>query len=185
MIHTPFMSLLAGWLLLMSMLVMPEVAWAQRDAGAKARGDLTFYARSGGSHMNAAHAHASHYHGYIRRTTSVSPRVARLSGSAINHHIDLTQQHLEGMREIFKGADDEESLAAIDAIEKQIAEAKHYHAIAESKARTSPEDIAAIQESVDQLRVSLDKAITAYGALLSKHELDADEIGPPQAAPPK
>jgi hypothetical protein len=183
-IHTPFTSVLAGCLLLMATLVTPEVAWAQRDAGAKARGDLTFYARSGGSHMNAAHAHASHYHGYIRRTTSVSPHVARLSGSAINHHIDLAQQHLEGMREIFESADDKESLAAIGAIEKQIAEAKHHHAIAESKARTSPEDIAALQESVDQLRVSLDKAITAYGALLVKHELADDEVTP-QDAPPK
>ena len=161
-------------LLVSSAAVLPATALAQRDAGAKARGDLTFYARSGGSHMNAAHAHASHYHGYLGRTETISPRIVRMSGSAINHHIDHTQQHLEGLRGHFEAADDKQSLAEVEPIEKHLAEAKHHHATAESKARTTPEDIASIQESVNELRVSLDKAIAAYGALLAKHDL-ADE----------
>ena len=146
-------TIAACCLLMSSALLVPEVALAQRDAGAKARGDLTFYARSGGSHMNAAHAHASNYHGYLGRTETISPRIVRMSGSAINHHIDHTQQHLEGLREHFEAADDKQSLAEVDAIEKHLAEAKHHHATAESKARTTPEDIASIQESVNELRV--------------------------------
>lgn len=172
-------------LMFSSALLMPEMACAQRDAGAKARGDFTFYARSGGSHMNAAHAHASHYHGYLGRTEVVHPRVVRMSGSTINHHIELTQQHLEGMREHFEESGDKESLAAVDGIEKHLADAKHHHAIAESKARTSPEDIAAIQESVAELRVSLDKAITAYGALLAKHDLAEEPVVTPGDTPAK
>jgi hypothetical protein len=163
-----------GGLLVSSAGVLPATALAQRDAGAKARGDFTFYARSGGSHMNAAHAHASHYHGYLGRTETVSPRIVRMSGSAINHHIDQSQQHLESLREHFVATDDTKSLAEVERIEKHLADAKHHHATAESKARTTPEDIASIQESVAELRVSLDKAIAAYGTLLAKHEL-ADE----------
>jgi len=163
-------------LVVSSAALLPATAFAQRDAGAKARGDFTFYARSGGSHMNAAHAHASHYHGYLGRTATVSPRIVRMSGSTINHHIDLTQQHLEGMREHFEAKGDKESLAAVDVIDKHLADAKHHHATAESKARTSPEDIASIQESVSELRVSLDKAISAYGALLAKHDLDDEPV---------
>jgi hypothetical protein len=68
-------------------------AHAQRDAGAKARGDFSFYARSGYSHMNAAHAHASHYHGYLGQASVVSPRIATLSDSTVSHHLDLAQQH--------------------------------------------------------------------------------------------
>ena len=172
-------------LLVSSAAVLPATALAQRDAGAKARGDLTFYARSGGSHMNAAHAHASHYHGYLGRTETISPRIVRMSGSAINHHIDHTQQHLEGLREHFEAADDKQSLAEVDAIEKHLAEAKHHHATAESKARTTPEDIASIQESVNELRVSLDKAITAYGALLAKHDLADEPVVKPGEAKAK
>lgn len=180
-----FSTAIACCLLFSSALLMPGVASAQRDAGAKARGDFTFYARSGGSHMNAAHAHASHYHGYLGRTEVVHPRVVRMSGSTINHHIELTQQHLEGMREHFAESGDKASLAEVDAVEKHLADAKHHHAIAESKARTSPEDIAAIQESVDELRVSLTKAITAYGALLAKHDLAEEPVVTPADKPAK
>ena len=161
---------------LLSVAAMPEAVWAQRDAGAKARGDFTFYARSGGSHINAAHAHASHYHKYLSQSQTASPRIVRMSGSAINHHIDLTQQHLEGMRDHFTETGDKKSLAAVDTIEQHLADAKHHHATAESKARVSPEDIESMRESVDQLRVSLDKAITAYGDLLSKHGLAEETV---------
>jgi hypothetical protein len=174
-----------GGLLMSSAVVLPATALAQRDAGAKARGDFTFYARSGGSHMNAAHAHASHYHGYLGRTETISPRIVRMSGSAINHHIDHTQQHLEGLREHFEATGDKQSLAEIASIEKHIADAKHHHATAESKARTTPDDIASIQESVDELRVSLDKAISAYGALLAKHDLADEPVVTPGEAKAK
>ena len=108
---------------LLSVAAMPEAVWAQRDAGAKARGDFTFYARSGGSHINAAHAHASHYHQYLSQSQTASPRIVRMSGSAINHHIDLTQQHLEGMRDHFTETGDKKSLAAVDTIEQHLAQA--------------------------------------------------------------
>lgn len=163
-------------LLMLSSGVVPRVAWSQRDAGAKARGDFTFYARSGGSHINAAHMHASHYHGYLRQTQTVSPRVVRMSGSTINHHLDLSQQHLEGMREHFDAAGDQDSLTAVDAIEQHLADAKHHHATAESLARISPDDIDSLRESVAELRVSLDKAITAYGELLTKHGLPTEPV---------
>lgn len=182
MFQPTFGSLVTCGVLVLSSLAMPQVAWAQRDAGAKARGDFTFYARSGGSHMNAAHAHASHYHGYLGRTQAVSPRVVRMSGSTINHHLELSQQHLEALHEHFEATDDAASLAAVGEIEKQLAQAKHHHAIAESRARTSPEDIAAIQESIEQLRVSLDQAIQAYGELLSRHDEDIQQAPVPERA---
>jgi hypothetical protein len=182
MFHSTFGSLITCSLLMLSSLLMHDVAWAQRDAGAKARGDFTFYARSGGSHMNAAHAHASHYHSYLGRTQAVSSRVMRMSGSTINHHLELSQQHLDALHEHFEATEDAASLAAVDEIEKQLAQAKHHHAIAESRARTSPEDIAAIQESVEQLRVSLDQAIHAYADLLSRHDVDIQRVPVPEQA---
>jgi hypothetical protein len=180
-----FASVSTCWLVLASFMVLPAPALAQRDAGAKARGDFTFYARSGGSHMNAAHAHASHYYGYLGGTHTVSPRVVRMAGSTINHHLDLTEQHLDGMREYFVSTDDAASIAAIDATRQHLADAKHYHALAESTARRSPQDIASIRGHVDQVRTSLDKATTSYGELLTTHGLADEQIvkPSPQSAP--
>lgn len=173
----------ACWLALASLAMLPAPALAQRDAGAKARGDFTFYARSGGSHMNAAHAHASHYYGYLGGTQAVSPRVVRMAGSTINHHLDLAEQHLDGMRDYFVSTDDAASIAAIDATRRHLADAKHYHALAESTARRSPQDIASIRGNVDELRTSLDQATTSYGTLLTTHGLADERVVKPSPQP--
>jgi hypothetical protein len=155
-------------------------AHAQRDAGAKARGDFSFYARSGYSHMNAAHAHASHYHGYLGQTTNVSPRIATLSDSTLGHHLDLARQHSVAMREYFTTTDDAESIATLDAIDRHLVEAQQHHAAAQAAVKQSPQAPQQAQDHVGKMQDSLDQAMQGQKTLITKHDVEK-----PTAAPQK
>jgi type I site-specific restriction-modification system R (restriction) subunit len=153
-------------------------ALAQRDAGAKARGDFFFYASSGYSHVNAAHAHASHYHGYLGSTPAISPRVAQLSDSTMNHHLDMTQQHLAGMREYFEKTDDDDSIVVLDEIDKHLAEADRHRVAAQEAARTAPDKPLAVQENVGKMQDSLDKVMAGQETLIKKHGIEKPSLRP-------
>jgi hypothetical protein len=162
------------------MLLCSATAYAQRDAGAKARGDFSFYARSGYSHMNAAHAHASHYHGYLGQTTNVSPRIATLSGSTLSHHLDLAQQHSVAMREHFTKTEDAESIATLDAIDRHLAEAQQHHAAAQAAVKQSPQAPQQAQDHVGKMQDSLDQAMQGQEALINKHGVEKQTVAPPK-----
>jgi len=146
-------------------------ASAQRDAGAKARGDFSFYARSGYSHVNAAHDHASHYEDYLGDSAGVSPRVVRMSGSTIGHHLDLTQQNVDAMREQFVAQDDAESIATLDTIDDHLADARKHHAAAQALATGSPADPAQARKSVQSLQDSLEKVRDLQQSILDRHDV--------------
>ncbi len=154
-------------------------ALAQRDAGAKARGDFFFYARSGYSHVNAAHAQASHYHGYLGSTPAISPRVAQLSDSTVSHHLDMTQQHLAGMREYFEQTDDADSIVVLDELDKHLAEAERLRVAAHEAARTAPDKPLAVQENVNKMQDSLDKVMAGQETLMQQHGIEKQ---PPRPA---
>ncbi len=143
-------------------------AFAQRDAGAKARGDFFFYARSGESHVNAAHAHASHYHGYLGQTHRVSPTIARLSGTTLTHHIDSAQQHAQAMRDYFVDQNDTEPLATVDVIDKHLAAAKVHHAAAQAHATETPSEPAQAKAAIEAVQTSLDAAKKAHEELIKQ-----------------
>jgi len=153
-------------------------AFAQRDAGAKARGDFFFYARSGYSHVNAAHAHASHYYGYLGSTPAISPRVAQLSDSTMSHHLDMTQQHIAGMREYFTSTDDADSIVVLDQVDKHLAEAEAHHAAAQEAARTAPDKPLAVQENIGKMQDSLDKVMAGQETLIKKHGIEEQTLPP-------
>lgn len=146
-------------------------ASAQRDAGAKARGDFSFYARSGYSHVNAAHAHASHYDDYLGSSESVSPRVIRMSGSTIGHHLDLTQQHVDAMRDYLVSQNDTASIATLDTVDEHLAAARKHHATAQSLAAESPAATGQARESVRALQDSLEQVRRSQRSLLEQYDL--------------
>jgi hypothetical protein len=160
------------------LLLCSATAHAQRDAGAKARGDFSFYARSGYSHMNAAHAHASHYHGYLGQTSSVSPRIATLSDSTLSHHLGLAQQHSAAMREYFTTTDDAESTATLDAIDRHLVEAREHHAAAQAAVKQSPPSPQKAQEHVGKLQASLEQAMQGQETLITKHGVEKQTAAP-------
>ncbi|NDH95037.1 MAG: hypothetical protein EBZ13_11025, partial [Planctomycetia bacterium] len=49
-------------------LSLAQPTLAQRDAGAKARGDFSFYGHSSHSHLHGAYYHAGHYGRYLTST---------------------------------------------------------------------------------------------------------------------
>ena len=147
-------------------------AHAQRDAGAKARGDFSFYARSGYSHVNAAHAHASHYHGYLGQTGTVSPRIATLSDATLGHHLELAQQHSAAMREYFTTTEDAESIATLEAIDRHLGEAREHHAAAQAAVKQSPQSPQQAQAHVGKLQDSLEQVMQGQKALIDKHGVE-------------
>lgn len=147
-------------------------ALAQRDAGAKARGDFFFYAKSGYSHVNAAHAHASHYHGYLGQTETVSPQIAALSDSTLRHHLDLAQQHAAAMREYFTTTEDTDSIAKLDAIDRHLTEAREHHAAAQAAVKQSPQALQKAQDHIGKLQDSLKQVMQGQEALIDKHGVE-------------
>lgn len=155
-------------------------AQAQRDAGAKARGDFFFYARSGYSHVNAAHAHASHYHGYLGQTGTVSPRIATLSDSTLSHHLDQAQQHSAAMREYFTTSEDAESIATLDTIDRHLTAAREHHAAAQAAVKQSPKTPQQAQDHIGKLQGSLEQAMQGQEALINKHGVEKQTVAPPK-----
>ena len=154
------------------LLLCSATAEAQRDAGAKARGYFSFYARSGYSHVNAAHAHASHYHGYLGQASSVSPRIATFADSTLSHHLDLAQQHSVAMREYFTTTDDAESMASLDVIDRHLVEAREHHAAARAAVTQSPQSPQKAQEQVGKLQASLEQVMQGQKTLMTKHGVE-------------
>jgi hypothetical protein len=161
-------------------LLFSAPAQAQRDAGAKARGDFSFYARSGYSHVNAAHAHASHYHGYLGQTGTVSPRIATLSGATLGHHLDLAQQHSAAMREYFTTTEDTDSIAKLDTIDRHLSEAREHHAAAQAAVKQSPKTPQQAQDHIGKLQDSLEQAMQGQEALINKHGVEKQTVAPPK-----
>lgn len=149
-------------------------AAAQRDAGAKARGDFSFYGHSSSSHLHGAYYHAGHYSRYLTTTPTVSPQVSSMTHTAIAHHIDQTQAHLDAMKASLEAEGNTAGLDGIAKVNAHLDEARQHHATLQQLSKAETIDKAKSKETVQQLQASLDKAIVEHEKLL-----DTTKVGAP------
>ena len=151
-------------------------AVAQRDAGAKARGDYFFYGHSSHSHLHGAAHHASHYSNYLKSSPTVSPQVSGMAHTSIDHHINQTQAHLDALKKRLTTDDNKDALTQADAVDGHLDQARQHHDALKKLSDQKPIDVTASQQAVAKLQAALDHAITDLDTLL--HSLN---IGTPAA----
>lgn len=151
-------------------------AIAQRDAGAKARGDYFFYGHSSHSHLHGAAHHASHYSNYLKSAPTVSPQVSGMAHTSIDHHINQTQAHLDALKKGLTADNNKDALAQAAAVDGHLDQARQHHDALKKLSDQKPIDVTASQQAVAKLQAALDHAITDLDTLL--HSLN---IGTPAA----
>ena len=155
-------------------LSLPQPASAQRDAGAKARGDFSFYGHSSHSHLHGAYYHAGHYGRYLTTTRMVSPQVSSMTHAAIDHHISQTQAHLGALKTGLTAEGNKAGLEGVAKVNAHLDEAKQHHATLQELSKADSVDPVKSRETVDKLQSSLDKAIDEHEKLL-----DTIKVGTP------
>lgn len=163
--------LLSITLFMLALLTLTVPAFAQRSAGAKARGDYFFYGHSSHSHLHSASQHSGHYGRYLQSTQTVSPHISSLTHASIDHHINQTQAHLDALEKGLKADSDKNSLQHIAAVNKHLDDAREHHAALQKHSDAKPIDISASKDTVKKLQSSLDKSLSELENLLERLHL--------------
>lgn len=105
-------------------------AFAQRSAGAKIKGEYSFYGGAAGRSMQSARGYAQSYREYVRTAPqqTVNPVVAKETADAIGDYIGKAEKHFAWMRKQAEADNDKETLTSLDSIDKSLAAAKKHHA---------------------------------------------------------
>jgi hypothetical protein len=104
-----------------------STAVAQRDAGSKIRGEYNFYGGSASRSMRSARDYSQDYRQYVKTAPAqkVNPEVAKEAADSIGQYIGKAQKHMAWMRK--QAAGDKETLASLDVIDKNLADAAKHH----------------------------------------------------------
>ena len=136
------------------------------DATAKARGA---YGRSSASRsMGNARAYTQDYRQYAKGVQKVDPEVAQDASDSIGNYITKAKKHFAWMRDQAKKANDKESLAALDEIDKNLAAAEEAHHEMHDICKKDHVDAAGSMKCCQQIDESLAKAIADHDKLMKR-----------------
>lgn len=168
-------------LLLATVAMCADVAFAQPDAGAKARGQFNFYGRGARSAMRGARESTGALREYIRSTQPapaqivreqpgvvVSPQIAQAAADEIGDYITKSEKHLAWMRRQAEARKDVETLASLDSIDRNLAEAKKNHATLCGCCMEDDVDSTAAMACCQKIDDALAKAIADHDALMKR-----------------
>lgn len=160
-----------------------QLVLAQRDAGAKARGEFNFYGRGARSAMSGARDSARSFRQYMRHmqpspavvvrevpqpVVVVSPRIAQAAADEIGEYIFKSERHLAWMRRQAEATNDTETLASLDSIDRNLAAAKSDHAALCSCCLTDNVDPVAAMACCQTVDESLTKASSEHDTLMKR-----------------
>ena len=157
-------------LALLAILVPASTALAQRDAGAKIRGEYNFHGSAAGSAMRSARDNSGYYRQYAQSAPEkkVTPETAREAADTIGTYITKAQKHMAWMRKQAQAGNDKETLTSLDVIDKSLADAtKSHHEMHETCLKDNV-DAAATMECCKTIDASLAKAIAEHDKLMKR-----------------
>ena len=157
-------------LALIALAVPANLAHAQRDAGAKIRGEYNFYGNSAGSSMRSARDYSNYYRQYAQSAPAqqVNPDVAREAADTIGTYITKAQRHFAWMRTQAQASNDKETLTALDAIDKNLAAAaKSHHEMHDTCLKANVE-AAGSMKCCQEIDESLAAAIAEHDKLMKR-----------------
>jgi hypothetical protein len=112
-----------------AILLTPHFAAAQgsafRSAGDKITGQAYWPARATTRYIESARAYADEYQSYITRVPRPEPAVVQEVSRTLVGYLDEANKHLASMKKDFAG--DKETVAAVEAIEKDLAKAVEHN----------------------------------------------------------
>jgi flagellar motility protein MotE (MotC chaperone) len=116
--HFTFVWLTA--IVALALAAVPHPAWAQfQDAGAKIRGDAYWPSRASGRYIESARNYAQEVQTYVAKTPQPEPSVVKDIKTDLGRYLDDAQKHLVTMKKDF--ANDKETVAAVEGLEKELA----------------------------------------------------------------
>ena len=165
-----------------------DAAIGQPPAGAKARGQFNFYGRGARSAMRSARESAGSFRDYMQSTQPapaevvrqqpvvreepgivvLSPRIAQAAVDEIGDSITKSEKHLAWMRRQAEATKDNETLAALDSIDRHLATAKQNHATLCSCCLEDGVDAKAAMTCCQTIDDALAKAISEHDALMKR-----------------
>lgn len=155
--------------LLAGLLFLPEAAQAQRDAGAKIRGEhsVPFWSsRSSARRMNAARDYARDFQRYVAANPKPEPAVVKEVTTEIGKNLDEAKVHLAQMKKDFAG--NKEAVAGIESLERQLAGAFDHHKLLCDCCEKESFDKIATMKCCTDLAEHLDKILDEHDALMKK-----------------
>jgi hypothetical protein len=155
--------------LLAGLLLLPEAAQAQRDAGAKIRGEhsVPFWSsRSSARRMTAARDYARDFQRYVAANPKPDPAVVKEVTTEIGKNLDEAKSHLAHLKHDFAG--NKEAIAGIESLEKQLASALEHHKLLCDCCENESFDKIATMKCCTDLAEHLDKILDEHDALMKK-----------------
>jgi hypothetical protein len=188
------MRLLVAAILLAVVAMGSDVSFAQPDAGGKARGQYNFYGRGARTAMRGARESTGSFREYIRSTQPadpqvvrepagvregvvvraqpgvviVSPQIAQAAADEIGDYIAKSEKHLAWMRRQAEATNDKETLASLDSIDRNLAEAKRNHVTLCSCCMEETVDAKAAMTCCQTIDDALGKAISEHDTLMKR-----------------
>ena len=176
------MKFLTAFLFVAVATMCAEAAFAQSDAGAKARGHFDFYGRGARSAMRGARESTSSFREYVRITQPspsqvgkdqpgvivVSPQIAQAAADEIGDYITKSEKHLAWMRRQAEAWKDGETLASLDSIDRNLAEAKKNHITLCGRCIEENVSDTAAMACCQKIDDALAKAISEHDSLMKR-----------------
>lgn len=155
-------------LTLLALTVPASTAYAQRDAGAKLRGEYGFYGGGAGTALRSARESSATYQQYGKSTQTVNPQVARDAADTIGTYITKANAHFAYMRKQAQAASDKDTLTALDSIDKHLAAAAKSHAEMKETCLKDHVEGAPVMECCKHIDNHLAAAIAEHDKLMKK-----------------
>jgi len=152
-----------------SLTLSPAPVHAQKDAGAKARGEhsVPFWSsRSSARRISSASQYARDFQRYMAANPKPDPAVVKEVTTEIGNNLAEAKKHLAQLKQDFAGNKD--AVAGIDSIEKQLTAAFDEHKLLCECCEKQAFDKIAAMECCDTLAKQLDKILTEHDELMLK-----------------
>jgi flagellar motility protein MotE (MotC chaperone) len=160
------LALIAG----LGLAIAPQFALAQgspfRDAGAKIRGDAYWPSRATTRHVESARYYAQEFQSYVTKAPQPEPSVVKDIKTELSRYLNEAQKHLATMKKDF--AEDKETAAAIDSIDKGLATAVEHNKAMIACCENQKFDKIATMTCCTDLVKQLDKIHADHVALMKK-----------------
>jgi len=152
-----------------ALLAAPQLATAQnpfRSAGDKITGDAYWPGRATGQYIQSAQTYAQEYQSYLARAPRPEPAVVQEVSKTLRSYLDEANKHLVSMKKDF--ADDKETVAAVESIEKDLAKAIDHNKAMVKCCQDEKYDKAMAMSCCTDLSKSLTKIHDDHVALMKK-----------------
>jgi hypothetical protein len=171
--------LLLGMVAAVAATMFSAPAFAQKDAGSKARGEhsVPFWSsKASQRHFEGARNYSYDFRGYVQANPKPAPAVVKEVTTGIGHNLAEAKKHLAQMKKDY--ATNKSAVTAIEGLEKQVAAAYAHHDKLMACCNDATFDAMKTMACCDDLGAEMDK-------ILDAHEKLMDSLKPKAVAPAK